>query len=164
MLDLESGGVRGQVRTCRRVSTSEIEGSNPSGRAASLGNRGGPPSGQLGTWAAGPISTAPGNTDAPQRCALFLAPDGSRLTRFAAFRTIRRLAAQAGVREISPHSLRAAFVTLSREAGAPLEDVQDACGHASPVTTRSYDRARYMLERNPTHVLATFIAEKEVAE
>jgi integrase/recombinase XerD len=91
--------------------------------------------------------------------ALFTSPTGERLTRWQAFRIVRRLAAQAGVREISPHSLRSAFITLSREAGAPLEDVQDACGHASPVTTRSYDRARYMLERNPTHVLATFIGE-----
>ena len=57
---------------------------------------------------------------------------------------IRRLAARAGIEtagQISPHSLRVASITGAREAGVPLEDVQDAAGHADPRTTRRYDVA-----------------------
>jgi integrase/recombinase XerD len=49
----------------------------------------------------------------------------------------RRLARNAGIRKtISPHSLRLSFVTAAFDAGASFRDVQDAAGHASPVTTR----------------------------
>jgi site-specific recombinase XerD len=75
-----------------------------------------------------------------------------RLTEPAAFRLIRRLARQAGLPSadrLSPHSLRHAFATNARELGVPLEDVQDAMGHADARTTRRYDRGRYALERDP---------------
>jgi len=55
---------------------------------------------------------------------------------------LARRASLDGVREIRPHSLRVAFITGTREAGVPLEDVQDAAGHADPRTTRRYDRGR----------------------
>jgi fermentation-respiration switch protein FrsA (DUF1100 family) len=44
-----------------------------------------------------------------------------------------------GAAEIRPHSRWVAFITGAREAGVPLEDVQDAAGHADPRTTRRYD-------------------------
>jgi len=50
---------------------------------------------------------------------------------------VHRLAARAeldGAGEIRPHSLRVAFSTGARAASAPLEDVQDAAGHADPRT------------------------------
>jgi integrase/recombinase XerD len=70
----------------------------------------------------------------------------------AAFRTVRRLARRASLPSadrLSPHSLRHAFATNARELGIPLEDVQDAMGHADTRTTRRYDRARFALHRDP---------------
>jgi site-specific recombinase XerD len=75
-----------------------------------------------------------------------------RLTEPAAFLLVRRLARQAelpSAGRLSPHSLRHAFATNARELGVPLEDVQDAMGHADTRTTRRYDRGRYALHRDP---------------
>jgi len=38
--------------------------------------------------------------------------------------------------------------------GVPLQDVQDAMGHADPRTTRRYDRGRAHLDRSPNDRLA----------
>lgn len=88
--------------------------------------------------------------------ALFVTGSGARMDRHAAFRLIRRLAHQAGIAawaDLSPHSLRHAFATAAREEGVPLEDVQDAMGHADPRTTRRYDRDRHNLDRDPSYVI-----------
>ena len=79
-----------------------------------------------------------------------------RLAEPNVFVTIRRLAKNAGIpaaNRLSPHSLRHAFATGAREAGVPLEDVQDAMGHADPRTTRRYDRDRHNLDRDPAFIL-----------
>lgn len=90
---------------------------------------------------------------------LFPTSTGGRLDRHAAGRMVGRVAAAAGLdKRISPHSLRHTFVTLAREAGVPLEDVQDAAGHADPRTTRRYDRGRHNLDRAPSYALAAFVA------
>ncbi|WP_328347042.1 tyrosine-type recombinase/integrase [Micromonospora sp. NBC_00421] len=81
---------------------------------------------------------------------------GGRLDRHSVFRLVRRLAATAGIAaaaKLSPHSLRHAFATTAREEGVPLEDVQDAMGHADPRTTRRYDRDRHNLDRDPAYVI-----------
>ncbi len=86
---------------------------------------------------------------------------GRRWSAGEAFLTVRRLARGAGIAnagKITPHSLRHTFVTLAREAGVPLEDVQDAVGHADPRTTRRYDRARHNLDRSPAYALGAFLA------
>jgi len=82
---------------------------------------------------------------------------GARLDRHAVFRLVRRLAGQAGIAaaaKLSPHSLRHAFATTARAEGVPLEDVQDAMGHADPRTTRRYDRDRHNLDRDPAYTIA----------
>ncbi|HEU4422483.1 MAG TPA: tyrosine-type recombinase/integrase [Pilimelia sp.] len=79
---------------------------------------------------------------------------GGRLDRHAVFRLVRRLARAAGIptwARLSPHSLRHAFATTARAEGVPLEDVQDAMGHADPRTTRRYDRDRHNLDRDPAY-------------
>jgi site-specific recombinase XerD len=94
-----------------------------------------------------------GTADGP----LFLTSRGNRLDRHAVFRLVRRLALQAGLSEadrLSPHSLRHAFATTARSEGVPLEDVQDAMGHADPRTTRRYDRDRHNLDRDPAYTVA----------
>ena len=102
-----------------------------------------------------------GRTSGP----LFLATDGtSRYPYQSAFSQIRRLAHAAGIPaadRITPHSLRHSFATEALTLGAPLQDVQDALGHADPRTTRRYDRSRHNLDRSPTYLLATSLVSNE---
>jgi len=87
---------------------------------------------------------------------LFVTASGARLDRHSVFRLVRRLAETAGIpawAKLSPHSLRHAFATTAREEGVPLEDVQDAMGHADPRTTRRYDRDRHNLDRDPSYAI-----------
>lgn len=87
---------------------------------------------------------------------LLVTSTGARLDRHAVFRLVRRLARTAGIAawaKLSPHSLRHAFATTARAQGVPLEDVQDAMGHADPRTTRRYDRDRHNLDRDPAYAV-----------
>jgi integrase/recombinase XerD len=100
-----------------------------------------------------------GSVDGP----LFVTSTGSRIDRHAVFRLVRRLAGEAGIAaadQLSPHSLRHAFATAARSEGVPLEDVQDAMGHADPRTTRRYDRDRHNLDRDPAYTLAAARARR----
>ncbi|MCA1680763.1 MAG: tyrosine-type recombinase/integrase [Actinobacteria bacterium] len=54
---------------------------------------------------------------------------------------------------LTPHGLRATFITLALNDGAALRDVQDAARHADPRTTRLYDRDAGALNRHPVHRL-----------
>ena len=63
----------------------------------------------------------------------------ARLSYSTSYALIRRLARKAGIPaadRLSPHSLRHSFATELLGAGVPLQDVQDAMGHADPRTTR----------------------------
>jgi site-specific recombinase XerD len=100
-----------------------------------------------------------GTDDGP----LFVTSTGGRLDRHAVYRLVRRLAARAGIADadrLSPHSLRHAFATTARAEGVPLEDVQDAMGHADPRTTRRYDRDRHNLDRDPAYTIAAARARR----
>lgn len=89
---------------------------------------------------------------------LFSSPTGLRLYRQRARRIVIRLADAVGIPPgVTAHSLRHTFVTQGRLAGASLEQLQDAAGHADPRTTRHYDRARHQLEDHPTELLATYL-------
>jgi integrase/recombinase XerD len=82
---------------------------------------------------------------------IFLAADGRRLDRHGAGRIVRRVARRAGItKNVSPHTLRHAFITAALDAGVPLRDVQEAASHADPRTTIRYDRARGSLDRHAT--------------
>jgi site-specific recombinase XerD len=90
---------------------------------------------------------------------LFLAADGKRLGRHGAARIVRRVTHRAGItKQVSPHTLRHAFITAALDAGVPLRDVQEAASHADPRTTMRYDRARTSLDRHATYIVATYIA------
>ncbi len=81
------------------------------------------------------------------------------MDRYAADRTVKRLARRAGItKRISPHSLRHSFITAALGAGVPLRDVQEAASHADPRTTMRYDRGRGSLDRHATYIVATFLA------
>jgi site-specific recombinase XerD len=48
--------------------------------------------------------------------------------------------------KLTPHSLRATFVTLALEGGAKLQQVQYAVGHADPRTTERYQKRKLNLD------------------
>ena len=81
--------------------------------------------------------------------------------RQAVYRLLGDLAESAGligdgddqVDGVHPHRLRHTFVTTLLDMGVPLQAVQDAARHASPDTTRMYDRARVAWREHPTHRL-----------
>jgi site-specific recombinase XerD len=54
---------------------------------------------------------------------------------------------------LSPHGLRASFVTLALEGGAKLEQVQYAVGHADPRTTERYQKRKLNLEDHASDYL-----------
>jgi len=89
---------------------------------------------------------------------IFRNRDGTaRLSYSTSYALIRRMAGKAGIAaasRLSPHSLRHSFATELLGAGVPLQDVQDAMGHADPRTTRRYDRSRHNLDRHPTYKMA----------
>jgi len=64
---------------------------------------------------------------------------------------------------ITPHSLRHTFITETLAAGSPLQDVQDAAGHADPRTTRGYDHSRHNLDRHPTYLLAAHLQRADTS-
>lgn len=99
-------------------------------------------------------------TDERSAGPLFVSKSGMRLTRGAVSYVVKHLAEAAGIeKQLSPHSLRHTFVTLSLDAGVPLRDVQDGAGHADPRTTRRYDRGRMSLERHATYRLSEYMSE-----
>jgi site-specific recombinase XerD len=87
---------------------------------------------------------------------LFRAADGKRRQLTAAgYRAhsmrqmLKRRLEDVGLPQLfSPHSFRVAVVTDLLNQNVPLEDVQYLAGHASPTTTRVYDRRRRRVTRN----------------
>lgn len=95
----------------------------------------------------------------PSRAPLFTTTTGKGWAQSEAFRTVQRLAREAGIEgRVSPHSLRHTHATLALDAGVTLHDLQDSMGHADPRTTRRYDRARGRLEKSSAYTVANALA------
>lgn len=68
---------------------------------------------------------------------------------------VQRRGVAAGIPfKVTPHVLRATFITLTLHAGAPLHRVQRSAGHSDPRTTLRYDARRDDLEDHPSDYLA----------
>ncbi|MFF5259820.1 tyrosine-type recombinase/integrase [Actinomadura viridis] len=92
---------------------------------------------------------------------LILDNDGGRLDRFQVDRIVKRLARAAGLEQpktVTPHSLRRAFITHARRAGAEPEHVQDAADHQDPRTTRRYQQADDRFDHSPTYLLEQYLS------
>jgi integrase/recombinase XerD len=93
---------------------------------------------------------------------LLLRNDVRPMNRAAAAWALEKLLNRAGInKEITPHSLRHAFVTMCLDAGVPLRDVQVAARHSDPRVTAGYDRARNNLDRHAVHTLVNFLDDKD---
>ena len=86
--------------------------------------------------------------------ALLLKSSGRPYTRQEIAALLRTLCNRAVLQtKLTPHGLRATFITLALNDGVALRDVQDAARHADPRTTRLYDRDASALNRHPVHRL-----------
>ncbi|GAA2731940.1 site-specific tyrosine recombinase XerD [Actinocorallia aurantiaca] len=70
--------------------------------------------------------------------ALFLNARGGRLSRQGAWMVLGAAAERAGLKDVSPHTLRHSFATHLLERGADVRVVQELLGHASVTTTQVY--------------------------
>lgn len=85
---------------------------------------------------------------------LILSRTGKRLRREALWEIVTKYAAQCGLDDISPHTLRHSFATHLLAGGADLRQVQEMLGHASIATTQIYthvDQSRLKKIHNQFH-------------
>jgi integrase/recombinase XerD len=83
--------------------------------------------------------------------------DGARLDPRTAYRWVRTIGKRAGLDDVHPHMLRAAFIMAALDAGVPLRDVQLAARHADPRTTTVYDRRRQNFDRHAAYAVVAFV-------
>ena len=60
------------------------------------------------------------------------------LTRASVWNIVKACASRAGLKNVSPHTLRHTFATHLLEGGANLRAIQELLGHSSVVTTQIY--------------------------
>lgn len=76
-------------------------------------------------------------------------------------KVVKKLGVAIGVPTLTPHGLRATFITLAMENGATLEQTQYAARHKDPRTTERYRKRKLNLDNNAVDKL-TFLARDRV--
>jgi site-specific recombinase XerD len=74
---------------------------------------------------------------------------GDSMTAQSIFETVKKYAAEIGLKEIAPHDLRRTFAKLAHKGRAALEQIQLSLGHASIQTTERYLGVRQDLTDAP---------------
>jgi integrase/recombinase XerD len=74
--------------------------------------------------------------------------------------TVKSLGNAIGVIKLTPHGLRATFITLAMEHNATLEQTQYAARHKDPRTTERYRKRKLNLDNNAVDKLS-FLAREE---
>jgi site-specific recombinase XerD len=74
---------------------------------------------------------------------------GDTMTAQSIFETVKKYAAEIGLKEIAPHDLRRTFAKLAHKGRAALEQIQLSLGHASIQTTERYLGVRQDLTDAP---------------
>lgn len=101
---------------------------------------------------------ASGRKDAMLEAPLFVGfdrgdhPTAERVSDKLLERLVKQAGATIGI-DLSPHCLRASFITLTSEGGARLEQVQYAARHADPRTTQRYRKRKVNLDDNAVDYL-----------
>ena len=75
-------------------------------------------------------------------------PTGRKISDKLIERVVKAYAKEIEIDSLTPHGLRASFVTLALEGGAKLQQVQYAAGHADPRTTERYQKRKLNLDDN----------------
>jgi site-specific recombinase XerD len=74
---------------------------------------------------------------------------GGSMTAQSIFETVKKYAAEIGLKQITPHDLRRTFAKLAHKGRAALEQIQLSLGHASIQTTERYLGVRQDLTDAP---------------
>lgn len=72
---------------------------------------------------------------------------------------VEQVGAAAGV-QVQSHDLRRWHATTALDLGVPLQQVQDALGHADPRTTQQYNLGRRRVEEHTAWKIAEHVAER----
>jgi site-specific recombinase XerD len=75
-------------------------------------------------------------------------PTKARISDKLIERVVKFYGKKIGVPELTPHGLRATFITLALEGGAQLHQVQYAARHSDPRTTERYQKRKLNLDDN----------------
>lgn len=73
---------------------------------------------------------------------------------------VKALGEKIGITKLTPHGLRATFITLAMEHDATLEQTQYAARHKDPRTTERYRKRKLNLDKNAVDKLS-FLAREE---